>query len=245
MDDHNTTATEDPSISTGNFEPVMELLEQQPTLTLPVNKKLSESKLRLAAIQALPTEVDAEVSLKEAVRGASCVLGINDPVTCTQCLELKPIQRMQCANCKGVTYTFAERKVEISLPPGLKPGQEIRYPELGRYNIASGKNSDLIVKVQIQEHPALKIDGSNIKCTVSVSLYDAVLGTEIDVPTATGKVVMKLAPLTPPGKTYRLKGLGLPGGDQLVTINILMPEKLSKEQAQLFHKIKAMDQGII
>ena len=189
--------------------------------------------------------MDAEVTLKEAVRGASCVLSINDPVACTECVDLKPIHRMQCAKCKGVSYTFAERRVEVSLPPGLQPGQEIRYTEFGRYNLASGKNSDLIVKIAIKEHPVLKIDGKNIVCTVPVPLYDAVLGTELEIPTATGKVVMKLQPLTPSGKVYRLKGLGLPGGDQMVTIHIVMPEKLTKEQSQLFHKIKAIEQGII
>ncbi len=110
--------------------------------------------------------------------------------------------------------------------------------------MASGKNSDLVVKINIADHPSLKIEGKNITCTVAVSLYEAVLGTEIEVPTATGKVLMKLHPLTPPGKVYRLRGLGLAGGDQLVSIEVTMPQKLTKEQIQLFYKIKAIDDGI-
>lgn len=240
MDKEDIRAARNPGVSTGCFEAILELQEQTPTLTLPANKKLSDSKLRLAAIQALPTEAEAEVSLKEAVRGAKCTLIINDPIVCTECSKLKPINRMQCSKCKGVSYVFVDRKVEITLPPGLLPGQELRFPGLGRYNLASGNNSDLVVKINITDDPLLKIEGKNITCIVVVSLFEAVLGTEIEVPTATGKVLMKLHPLTPPGKIYRLRGLGLAGGDQLVTIEINMPQKLTKEQADLFRRIKAL-----
>jgi DnaJ-class molecular chaperone len=245
MSDSNKRAKENSGVSTGCFESILELQEQQPTLTLPANTKLSDSKLRLAAIQSLPTEADAEVSLKEAVRGATCNFTINDPVACTECINLKPINRTQCAKCKGVSYVFVDRKVEVALPSGMLPGQEIRFPELGRYNLASGKNSDLVVKINVSDHPVLKIDGKNIVCTLVVSLYEAVLGTEVEVPTATGKVLMKLHPLTPPGKIYRLRGLGLAGGDQLVTIEVTMPQKLTKEQSQLFYKIKAIADDVM
>ena len=80
--------------------------------------------------------------------------------------------------------------------------------------------------------------GKNITCTLPVSLYEAVLGAEIEIPTATGKVVMKLQPLTQPGRVYRLKGLGIADGDQLVTVEVNMPQTLTKEQVQLFQKIK-------
>jgi DnaJ-class molecular chaperone len=234
-----------PGISTGRFEAILELEEQQSPITLPPNKKLSESRLRLATIQALPTEVEAQISLGDAVRGVTCTLTINDPVPCDECAHLKPINRMQCQKCKGVTHTFVDRKVDVTLQPGLLPGDEIRFDELGRYNIASGKRSDLVVKIVITDHPILKIDGNNLTCTISVPLYDAILGSEIEVPVATGKVMMKLHPLTQSGKIYRLRGLGLAGGDQLVIVEVAMPQKLTKEQIQLFHKIKLISEGIM
>jgi len=232
-------------VSTGRFEAILELEEPQSTITLPPNKKLSESRLRLATIQALPTEVEAQISLADAVRGVTCTLTINDPVPCEECARLKPINRLQCQNCKGVTHTFVDRKIDVNLQPGLLPGDEIRFAELGRYNIASGKRSDLVVKIAIADHPMLKIDGNNLTCTISVPLYDAILGSEIEVPVATGKVMMKLQPLTQSGKIYRLRGLGLAGGDQLVIVEVAMPQKLTKEQVQLFHKIKLISEGII
>ncbi len=219
-------------------EKIKEEIEISTAKPAPVNKKLSESRLRLATIQSLATLVEAEVTLKEAMKGAARTFTIADQIACTNCVNLKPVNRLQCQNCKGLGYQKAERQVEITLQPGLLEGQEIRYSSMGAADIRSGKNGDLIVKIKITEHPYLKIEGKNITCTLPTSLYEAVLGAEIEIPTATGKVVMKIQPLTQSGRVYRLKGLGLAGGDQLVTIDVLMPQVLTKEQVELFQKIK-------
>jgi len=202
------------------------------------NKKLSDSKLRIAAIQALPTGVETTVTLKEAIRGTVRSFRVNDRTPCNTCTGLKPGNRLHCSECKGLGYKQIERTVEVQLPGSLLTGQEIRLDSLGGLDFRSGKNGDLIVRITISDHPYLKVDGKNICCILPVSLYEAVLGAEIEVPTATGKVVMKLQPLTQSGRIYRLKGLGLSGGDQLVTIEIIMPQMLTKEQVALFQKIK-------
>ena len=100
-------------------------------------------------------------------------------------------------------------------------GQEICYPGLGRYNLCTEKNSDLIVKIKICQHPYLELTGKNITCTVVVPFLEALLGTKMTVPTVAGKANIKLLPLTRSGKVYRLKGLGLAGGDQLITIEVI------------------------
>ncbi len=78
----------------------------------------------------------------------------------------------------------------------------------------------------------------NVTYNLAVSLYRAVLGGEVEVPTALGKVVMNIQPLTQTGAVYRLKGLGIAGGDQLVIVEVNMPQMLTKEQVQLFQKIE-------
>jgi DnaJ-class molecular chaperone len=218
-----------------DFEPETKAAVAKPA---PANKKLSESRLRLAAIQALPTVVEAEITLKEAIRGTNRTFVIHDQTVCTACVNLKPISRSQCTECKGLGYQQVERQVEVTLAAGILNGQELRHPGLGGADVRSGKNGDLLVKIKITEHPYLKLEGKNITCTLPVSLYEAVLGAEIEIPTATGKVVMKLQPLTQPGRVYRLKGLGIADGDQLVTVEVNMPQTLTKEQVQLFQKIK-------
>lgn len=206
----------------------------------PANKKLSESRLRLAAIVALPTNVETEITLKEACKGTTRSFVIKDQTACTSCINAKPINRLHCPECKGLGYTLNERQVEVSLDAGLSTGQEVRYPGLGANDIRSGKNGDLTVKIKVSEHPYFNIEGKNVTCTLRVSLYDATLGSKIEVPTANGKVIMTLQPLTQPGTVYRLRGLGIGGGDQLLTIEINMPQMLSPEQIRLFEKIREL-----
>jgi DnaJ-class molecular chaperone len=193
-------------------------------------------------IQALAYEVQAEVSLKEAIKGTRFSFTIGDPTPCEDCAGMKPVNRMQCQTCRGLGYFNVNREEEVVLPANMYNGMEIRKPELGRYDLRACRNGDLIIKVKVKEHPHLTIIGKDLQCTVPVLLYEAVLGAEIEVPTATGKVVMKIQPLSQPGRIYRLKGLGLGGGDQLVKIEVLIPQKISGEEIALFKKLKEMCQ---
>jgi DnaJ-class molecular chaperone len=200
----------------------------------------AEGDSKQPKIQALAYEVQAEVSLKEAIKGTRFSFTIGDPTPCEDCAGLKPVNRMQCQTCRGLGYFNANREEEVVLPPNMYDGMEIRKPELGRYDLRACRNGDLIIKIKVKEHPHLTIIGNDLQCTVPVLLYEAVLGAEIEVPTATGKVVMKIQPLSQPGRIYRLKGLGLGGGDQLVKIEVLIPQKISGEEIALFKKLKEM-----
>lgn len=194
-----------------------------------------------AQIQALSLEIVTDITLKEAVKGAQRIFDISDPTPCHDCAGLKPVTRMQCGTCRGLGYFNVDRKEEIDLPPGLYDGMEIRKPELGRFDMRAGKHGDLVIKVRIKEHPYLGLADKDITCLVPVTLYEAILGAEIEVPTATGRVMMKIQPLTQPGRVYRLKGLGLGGADQLVTIEVTIPATISGEELSLFRKLKEMN----
>jgi DnaJ-class molecular chaperone len=191
-------------------------------------------------IQALSLEMVTEVTMKEAVKGAKRVYDITDPTPCEDCADKKPVSRMQCATCRGLGYFNVDRKEEIDLPAGMYDGMEIRKPELGRYDLRAGVYGDLVIKIKVKEHPFLALSGKDVTCTVPVTLYEAVLGAEIEVPTATGRVMMKIQQLTQPGRVYRLKGLGLAGADQLVEIEIVLPSKLTAEDLAHFRKLREL-----
>ena len=195
----------------------------------PLNKKKSE---------ATPFEVEAHVTLREAIKGARRTFAIFDTTRCQSCIGLKPVNRLQCPFCKGVGSYQEERKEEVELPANLSNGMEVRKSGRGRYDLAAEKNGDLIVKININEHPILTLSGNNVLCTVPVTLYEAILGADIEVPTAAGKVVMKIQPMTQPGQVYRLTGLGLAGADQLITVDILIPKTLSEAEIDLFRQLK-------
>ena len=191
-------------------------------------------------IQALPLELEMEISLKEAIKGSHKQIKIVDPKPCQDCAGLKPVSRLKCPNCKGVGYSNIERTEEIDLPAGLFDNMEIRKSAQGRYDMRVGRNGDLIIKIKLRPHQFLNVLGRDITCTVPISIYEAMLGSDVEVPSATGRVRMKIQPLTQPGRVYRLKGLGLAGADQLVTIEVVLPQHLSGEEISLFKKLKEM-----
>lgn len=193
-----------------------------------------------AKIQALALEMEIDVTLKEAVKGTRKQITITDPTPCEDCANLKPVNRMQCSSCRGLGYYNVDRAIELDLPAGMYDGMEIRRQEQGRYDLRAGRYGDLVIKIKLRQHPCLTVQGRDILCSVPVTLYEAMLGSEIEIPTATGKGVIKIQPLTQPGRVYRLKGLGLAGSDMLVTISVVIPQTLSGEEVAHYRKLKEL-----
>lgn len=195
------------------------------------SKDTSITAQDLTAVELPPTTVETDISLTEASQGTCRILSVKDPVLCPDCVNIKANNGKKCAKCAGLGYVHEYRQVEVSLPAGMLAGQEISYPGLGRYNLCAQRNSDLIVKIKICRHPYLELAGKNISCTLVVSIMEAILGRKISVPTVSGKKIIKLHPLTTSGQTYRLKGLGLAGGDQFISIEVSPWQKPSNAKA--------------
>ena len=119
------------------------------------------------------------------------------------------------------------KEVEVTIPAGITDGQSVRLRAQGLS--AGGPPGDAIVTVHVTPHPELKADGSDLRAEVSISLEDAVLGGTARVPTLNGAVELKIPPQTSGGRTFRLKGKGLPKkdgghGDLLATVEIKLGE---------------------
>jgi DnaJ-class molecular chaperone len=188
--------------------------------------------------QALAMEMEIEITLKEAMKGTIKQIRLSDPRPCSSCASQKAGSKVQCPTCHGLGYTKTDRMEDVALPAGMYDNMRVTLPERGRFDLRAGRNGDLIIKIRLMRHPFLSVLGMDVTITVPVTVYEAVLGAELDVPTATGKVVMKIQPLTQHGRVYRLKGLGLGGADQLVTIEVLIPQVLSADEAQLYRRLK-------
>ena len=191
-------------------------------------------------VQAQALLMDIEISLKEAVKGTRKQFIITDPTPCENCATKKPLERMQCDSCRGLGYFNVDRSVDVDLPPGVLDNTELRKTALGRWDLRAGKYGDLILKIKLREHPFLKVDGKDLHCVIPVTIYEAMLGAEIQVPTPTGKVAMKIQPLTQQGRTYRLKGLGLAGGDMHVVIDVIIPKRLTGEEVKLYRRLQQL-----
>jgi DnaJ-class molecular chaperone len=186
------------------------------------------------------TRMEIEITLREAMKGASKQIRINDQMPCTACVHMKPIERRACPGCHGTGYLPHDRVEDFPLPGGMYDRMEVRFRGRGKYDLRVGVSGDLVVEVRLRPHSYFTLQGRDICCTVPITIYEAVLGSEIEVPTATGRVIMNVRPLSQHGRVYRLKGLGLAGADLLVTVEIELPSQITGEEVTMFKKLKDM-----
>lgn len=136
---------------------------------------------------------------------------------------------------KGTTVSLRESNgnvIDVKIPAGIKDGQKVR--QRGKGNVGPAGNGDLIITVNVKPHDFFQRDGDNIRIHVPVTFAEAVLGATIEVPTLDGDTVKLRVPAgTPSGRTLRVKGRGVKTskvtGDLLVTIDVAVPQNLSKE----------------
>ena len=165
--------------------------------------------------------------------------------------DFGPAQRGQDVTAQ-VTITLAEaakgggrrvhlpngKEIEVKIPAGLTDGQQIRLK--GQGYAGAGTPGDALITVNIAPHPYLKPEGANVRVEVPVTLYEAVLGGKVRVPTLDGAVELAIPPGTNAGRVFRLKGKGLPTkgghGDLYAAVRIVLPEGSDSELEQLMRK---------
>ncbi|MFG3592183.1 DnaJ C-terminal domain-containing protein [Bradyrhizobium sp. RDI18] len=131
------------------------------------------------------------------------------------------------------------KELNVKIPAGVTAGQQIRLK--GQGETAPGHPpGDLLITVSIAPHPFFKVDGSDLRLDLPITLYEAVLGGKVRVPTLGGAVELSIPKNTSSGRTFRLKGKGLPKpgetGDLLVTTRIILPDGNDSELEALMQK---------
>jgi DnaJ-class molecular chaperone len=120
------------------------------------------------------------------------------------------------------------KEVEFKIPPGVTDGQQIRLRGQGMPAPHGGPPGDVLITIAIEPHPVFKLDGQNLRLELPVTLYEAVLGAKVRVPTLDGAVELAIPANTSSGRTFRLKGKGMPGkdatGDLYATVRIILPD---------------------
>lgn len=129
-----------------------------------------------------------------------------------------------------------ERRIEVTIPKGVKSGQTIRLP-------GALDAHDLYLTVNVRPHPQFERRDDDLYVDTPVALADAVLGATIEAPTLTGKVEMAIPPETQNGQLFRLRGQGMPrrdggSGDQFVRVKVVLPTKLSPRERELFEELR-------
>ena len=159
--------------------------------------------------------------------------------TCSQCRGQGTIIKEPCASCGGAGRVRKLHSLSVKIPGGVDTGSRLKLRGEGESAPAGGAPGDLYVDIQVEPHPIFLRENLDILCDVPISITQAALGAEIDVPTLNGKVKMKIPAGTQSGKVFRMKGKGLNDvqgyrqGDQHVRVNVETPTHLTARQKEL------------
>ena len=179
------------------------------------------SSFRNFAMAGADLEADLPISLREAFTGTRRTVTLPDA-------------------------SGTPRPIEVRIPAGVRNGERLRVKGKGSPGRGGGPSGNLFFHVHIAPHPVFHRKDADIVVTLPLWPWEAVLGTEVQVPTLSGPVRLKIPPDSQPNQRMRLKGKGLPQragghGDQFVVLNIIMPTTTSPEDRQLYEQLAKAD----
>ena len=131
------------------------------------------------------------------------------------------------------------KEVEFKIPPGITDGKQIRLKGQGMPAPHGGPPGDVLITIQVAPHPLFKVEGQDLRLELPITLYEAVLGAKVRVPTLDGAVELAIPANTSSGRTFRLKGKGLPGktpGDLYVATKIVLPDGKDAQLEELMRE---------
>lgn len=166
---------------------------------------------------------------------------------CPNCRGEGRIIKNKCSSCHGEGRVRGEDKVKMNIPSGVSNGNYITLRRQGNAGVRGGDPGDLIVLIEEKEHEHFDRDGNDIYYDMMLSIPDAVLGTEVEVPTLKGKAKVKVEPGTQPGKLLRMKSRGIKGlnnagqGDQFIKVNMYVPKDLSDGERRHIEALRGND----
>lgn len=190
----------------------------------------------------------------------------SSPVSCTTCGGVGQVRMQQgffsvqqtCPNCRGkgkmisdpCSQCYGQGRIEetktlsVKVPPGVDTGDRIRLAGEGEASADGGPSGDLYVQMNVRAHNIFERDGKHLYCEVPISIVDASLGGELEVPTLDGRVKLKIPSETQTGKMFRLRGKGVTPvrggstGDLLCRVAVETPVNLTKKQKELLNELQ-------
>jgi len=162
---------------------------------------------------------------------------------CTQCRGEGKIVSDPCPDCRGSGFQKHKRKIMVKFPPGIDDGNGIRLTGEGDAGARGAAAGNLVAVVGVRKHHFFTREGDNVLYELPVNFAQAALGTEVPVPTLYGETKLKVPAGSQTGRVFKLHDKGVPRlrglghGDQLVTLRVVTPDSLSREQRRLFEEL--------
>ena len=201
-------------------------------------------------VSARGSDVEAglELSLEEAFHGARKTIALELDEPCPQCGGSGNVKGRPCPRCHGSGWAKATRNLDVKIPAGVDTGSRVRVAEEGAGGGRGDRSTrgDLYLRVTVAPHPRFERKGADLHLDLPLPVTVAALGGEVSVPTLKGQVSMKIPAETSSGKTFRLRGYGMPhlkgggAGDEFVKVQIVIPTGLSPRERELFQELKKL-----
>ena len=187
-------------------------------------------------------EGDIMVTLEEAVHGSVRAVSLRRAAVCDNCRGTGEKNNKVCPVCGGSGQVTRTETYQVKIPAGVTEGQRLRVAGRGEAGSGGGASGDLLLRVNLARHPDFEVQDHNIVYEAELAPWEAVLGTNLSVPTLNGTVNIKIPPGTQNRQKLRVRGRGLPqrsgpAGDLFVVARIEVPEAVTDEERKLWTQL--------
>jgi molecular chaperone DnaJ len=211
-----------------------------------------DSLLRRSAGRQRGEDVEHEVrvTLEEAYGGTTRTIEVREgSEVCRICSGAGELAGATCHACRGSGNAAPVRRIEVTIPAGVKDNTRIRVAGRGGSGSNGGPSGDLFLKVYLRPHATFEQRADDLHTDIAVDIADAALGSEVRVPSMKGKALALRVPAgTQSGKVFRLAGQGMPRrsggyGDLHVRVELMLPEPITEAQRAIFEQLRASGDG--
>jgi molecular chaperone DnaJ len=166
-------------------------------------------------------------------------------INCPKCHGSGRLGQQSCRRCGGRGMVLGSETLEVKIPPGVDTGTRLRMSGKGNPGLNGGPAGDLFLLITVRPHPQFTRKDRDVYFKTNISVFDAVLGGQIAVPTLDKPVSLKIPPGTQNGQRFRLKGKGVKAGadhvgDQYVEVSVDIPKDLTPQAKEMFASLKDM-----
>ena len=191
--------------------------------------------------------VAVDLSFADAARGIRRALDVQRFSPCEACdARGHDAHGAPCRPCAGRGVHRRAESIVVAIPAGVESGSQVRLAGEGSAAPFGGPRGDLFVSTRVHEHPFFKRKGDTVHCELSISVWEAIRGTRVRVPTPDGEAFVVVPPGTMGGQTFRLRGQGLARlmadgtGDLFVTVQVVMPTGLDERTDELVRQLERL-----
>jgi molecular chaperone DnaJ len=166
--------------------------------------------------------------------------------TCPQCRGQGQVIKTPCRGCSGGGKVKVAKTVQLKIPAGVETGSRLRMRGEGEEGEHGGPSGDLYVFIEVKRHDVFEREGNDIYCRIPITFIQAALGGSVEAPTLTGTEKVKIPRATQTGRTFRLKGKGIPHlrgygcGDQIIETVVTVPTNLTRRQEELLKEFEKL-----